>query len=62
LTHEEFSQAYQKKAYRHQDLLPKGIDGFIARDEFAQALAAMQLIVAIMDGQTLSIKKRNSVR
>ncbi|MBF4489334.1 transaldolase [Psychrobacter sp. N25K4-3-2] len=42
LTHEEFSQAYQKDTVT-QDLLPKGIDGFIdARDELAQALAAMR--------------------
>ncbi|PKG34923.1 transaldolase [Psychrobacter sp. Sarcosine-3u-12] len=42
LTQEEFSQAYQKDTVT-QDLLPKGIDGFIgARDELAQALAAMR--------------------
>ena len=42
LTHEEFSQAYQKDTVT-QDLLPKGIDGFIdARDELAQALASMR--------------------
>ncbi len=42
LTHEEFSQAYQQDKVT-QDLLPKGIDGFIgARDELAQALAAMR--------------------
>ncbi|MCH1782603.1 transaldolase [Psychrobacter glaciei] len=42
LTHEEFSQAYQKDTVT-QDLLPKGIDGFIdARDELAQALSAMR--------------------
>ncbi len=42
LTHEEFSQAYQNDKVT-QDLLPKGIDGFIgARDELAQALAAIR--------------------
>ncbi|WP_201617971.1 transaldolase [Psychrobacter urativorans] len=42
LTHEEFSQAYQQDKVT-QDLLPKGIDGFIgARDELAQTLAAMR--------------------
>ena len=42
LTHEEFSQAYQQDKVT-QDLLPKGIDGFIsARDELAQALAAIR--------------------
>lgn len=42
LTHEEFSDAYQQDKVT-QDLLPKGIDGFIrARDELAQALEAMR--------------------
>ena len=42
LTHEEFSAAYQNDKVT-QDLLPKGIDGFIsAREELAQALAAMR--------------------
>ncbi|WP_201557111.1 transaldolase [Psychrobacter sp. 72-O-c] len=42
LTHEEFSQAYQQDKVT-QDLLPKGIDGFInARDELAQTLAAIR--------------------
>ena len=42
LTHEAFSTAYQNDKVT-QDLLPKGIDGFIgARDELAQALAAMR--------------------
>ena len=42
LTYEEFSQAYQQDKVT-QDLLPKGIDGFIsARDELAQTLAAMR--------------------
>ena len=42
LTPEEFSQAYQQDTVT-QDLLPKGIDGFIsARDELAQMLAAMR--------------------
>ena len=42
LTHEEFSTAYQQDTVT-QDLLPKGIDGFIgARDELAQMLAAMR--------------------
>ena len=42
LTHEAFSAAYQEDKVT-QDLLPKGIDGFIgARDELAQALAAMR--------------------
>ncbi len=39
LTHEEFSAAYQQDKVT-QDLLPKGIDGFIgARDELAKTLA-----------------------
>ena len=39
LTQEEFSQAYQQDTVT-QDLLPKGIDGFIhARDELAHTLA-----------------------
>ncbi|WP_201526100.1 transaldolase [Psychrobacter frigidicola] len=42
LTHDEFSRAYQQDKVT-QDLLPKGIDGFIgARDELAQTLAAMR--------------------
>ena len=42
LTHDAFSSAYQNDKVT-QDLLPKGIDGFIgARDELAQALAAMR--------------------
>lgn len=42
LTHDEFSAAYQQDIVT-QDLLPKGIDGFIgARDELAQMLAAMR--------------------
>ena len=42
LTHDAFSTAYQNDKVT-QDLLPKGIDGFIgARDELAQALAAMR--------------------
>lgn len=42
LTSEQFSQAYQQDTVT-QDLLPKGIDGFItARDELAQMLAAMR--------------------
>ena len=42
LTQEEYSTAYQQDTVT-QDLLPKGIDGFInARDELAQALAAMR--------------------
>ena len=42
LTQEEFSRAYQQDKVT-QDLLPKGIDGFIsARDELAQMLAAMR--------------------
>lgn len=42
LTHEQFSQAYQQDKVT-QDLLPKGIDGFIsARDELAQTLAAIR--------------------
>ncbi len=42
LTREEYSSAYQKDTVT-QDLLPKGIDGFIgARDELAQMLAAMR--------------------
>lgn len=42
LTHDEFSAAYQQDKVT-QGLLPKGIDGFIhARDELAQALAAMR--------------------
>ena len=42
LTHEEFSTAYQNDKVT-QDLLPKGIDGFIgARDELAQTLATMR--------------------
>ncbi len=42
LTHEQFSQAYQQDKVT-QDLLPKGIDGFIsAHDELAQTLAAMR--------------------
>ncbi|WP_201535342.1 transaldolase [Psychrobacter immobilis] len=42
LTHEEFSAAYQQDTVT-QDLLPKGIDGFIsARDELAQMLAALR--------------------
>lgn len=42
LTREEYSSAYQQDTVT-QDLLPKGIDGFIgARDELAQILAAMR--------------------
>lgn len=42
LTHDEFSAAYQQDTVT-QDLLPKGIDGFIsARDELAQMLAALR--------------------
>ena len=42
LNQEAFSQAYQQDKIT-QDLLPKGIDGFIgARDELAQTLAAMR--------------------
>lgn len=42
LTEEAFSAAYQNDKVT-QDLLPKGIDGFIgARDELAQALATMR--------------------
>lgn len=42
LTQEQFSAAYQQDKVT-QDLLPKGIDGFIsARDELAQTLAAMR--------------------
>ncbi|WP_350656297.1 transaldolase [Psychrobacter sp. S1-30-MNA-CIBAN-0213] len=42
LTHEEFSNAYQQDKVT-QNLLPKGIDGFIgARDELAQTLTAMR--------------------
>lgn len=42
LTYDEFSHAYQQDKVT-QDLLPKGIDGFItARDELAQTLAAMR--------------------
>ncbi|WP_350557928.1 transaldolase [Psychrobacter sp. CAL346-MNA-CIBAN-0220] len=42
LTHEEFSQCYQQDKVT-QDLLPKGIDGFIsARDELAHTLATMR--------------------
>lgn len=42
LTHEQFSQAYQQDKVT-QDLLLKGIDGFIsARDELAQTLAAIR--------------------
>jgi len=42
LTHDEFSAAYQKDTVT-QDLLPKGIDGFIgARDELIQMLSAMR--------------------
>lgn len=42
LTDEQFSQAYQQDKVT-QDLLPKGIDGFIsARDELAQTLAAIR--------------------
>ncbi|MGP5685970.1 transaldolase [Psychrobacter glacincola] len=42
LTREEYSSAYQQDTVT-QDLLPKGIDGFIgARDELAQMLAAMR--------------------
>lgn len=42
LTQEEFSAAYQQDKVT-QNLLPKGIDGFIgARDELAKALAAMR--------------------
>lgn len=42
LTHEEFSDAYQQDKVT-QNLLPKGIDGFIgARDELAKALAAIR--------------------
>ena len=42
LTHEAFSAAYQQDKVT-QDLLPKGIDGFIgARDELAQTLAALR--------------------
>ena len=42
LTYEQFSQAYQQDKVT-QNLLPKGIDGFIgARDELAQTLAAIR--------------------
>lgn len=42
LTHEAFSEAYQQDKVT-QDLLPKGIDGFInARDELAQTLSAIR--------------------
>lgn len=42
LTHEEYGHAYQQDKVS-QDLLPKGIDGFIgARDELAQILAAIR--------------------
>ena len=42
LTQEEFSTAYQQDTVT-QDLLPKGIDGFIsARDELAAMLATMR--------------------
>ncbi|MBP2281048.1 transaldolase [Psychrobacter sp. PL19] len=42
LTQEEFSQAYQQDKVT-QDLLPKGIDGFInARDELGHTLAAIR--------------------
>lgn len=42
LTHDEFSQSYQQDKVT-QDLLPKGIDGFInARDELIQTLAAIR--------------------
>lgn len=42
LTREEYNSAYQQDTVT-QDLLPKGIDGFIgARDELAQMLAAMR--------------------
>lgn len=42
LTHDEFSAAYQQDTVT-QDLLPKGIDGFItARDELAKTLAAIR--------------------
>lgn len=42
LTHEQFSAAYQQDKVT-QDLLPKGIDGFIgARDELAKTLAAIR--------------------
>lgn len=42
LTHEQFSQCYQQDKVT-QDLLPKGIDGFInARDELIQTLATMR--------------------
>lgn len=42
LTQDEFNKAYQQDKVT-QDLLPKGIDGFItARDELAQTLAAIR--------------------
>ena len=42
LSAEEFSSAYQQDTIT-QDLLPKGIDGFIgARDELAHMLASMR--------------------
>lgn len=42
LTHDQFSAAYQQDKVT-QDLLPKGIDGFIgARDELAKTLAAIR--------------------
>ncbi|MDN5565688.1 MAG: transaldolase [Psychrobacter sp.] len=42
LTHAQFSEAYQQDKVT-QNLLPKGIDGFIgARDELAQTLAAIR--------------------
>ena len=42
LTHEQFGAAYQEDKVT-QNLLPKGIDGFItARDELAKALASMR--------------------
>jgi len=42
LSHEDFNHAYQQDKLT-QDLLPKGIDGFIsAREELAQKLASMR--------------------
>ncbi|MDN6308068.1 transaldolase [Psychrobacter sp.] len=42
LSHDDFSAAYQKDTVT-QDLLPKGIDGFIAaREELAKALTAIR--------------------
>ncbi|GAA0319017.1 transaldolase [Psychrobacter aestuarii] len=42
LSHEDFNNAYQQDKMT-QDLLPKGIDGFIsAREELAQKLASMR--------------------